>query len=86
MAVAAATRPRVCEDIVRLVHRGAGLDELPRNVNRTLRRAVPAASLSGVTTGDLDRSLRQRQVRAPYTNRRAGLNPDGPHRGDQTRL
>jgi hypothetical protein len=41
MGVAAATRARVRDDIVRLVHRGAGLNELSYNISRTLRRAVP---------------------------------------------
>jgi DNA-binding NarL/FixJ family response regulator len=120
VGAAAATRARVRDDIVRLVHRRAGLGELVRNVGRTLRRAVPfegtclltidpatllptgevvenalppvqrvrlseielgepdvntfralahavvpAASLSGATAGDLDRSRRQREVRRP---------------------
>jgi DNA-binding NarL/FixJ family response regulator len=120
VGAAAATRARVRDDIVRLVHRKVGLDELSRIVGRTLcsavpfegtcwltidpatllptgevienglppaatfrmseielgepdvnkfralaQAAVPAASLSGVTAGDLDRSRRQREVRRP---------------------
>jgi DNA-binding NarL/FixJ family response regulator len=120
VGAAAATRARVRDDIVRLVHRSVGLRELSRIVGRTLRRAVPfegtclltidpatllptgevvenglppaarvrmteielgepdvnkfrtlahatvpAASLSGATAGDLERSRRQREVRRP---------------------
>src|SRR6266511_1389606 len=120
VGAATATRARVRDDIVRLVHRSVGLDELSQIVSRTLRKAmpfegtclltidpatflptgevvenglppaatirlteielgepdvnkfrtlahasVPAASLSGVTAGDLERSRRQREVRRP---------------------
>ena len=115
-----AARERVRDDIVRLVHRGFGVEEFSRAVTRTLERAVPfdgsclltfdpatllptgevvenglpaeatvrltqielrepdfnkfaalargrrpAASLSDVTEGDLDQSLRQRELRRP---------------------
>jgi DNA-binding NarL/FixJ family response regulator len=121
MAVTAATRARVRDDLVRVVHRTAGLPAFAREVGRTLHRAVPfdgtclltvdpatllptgeivenglppparirlaeielgeadvnkfttlagadvpAASLSQATEGDLDRSLRQREVRRPH--------------------
>jgi DNA-binding NarL/FixJ family response regulator len=121
VAVAAALRERVRGDLVRLVHRGAEMQDFSRAVSRTLGRAVPfdgmclltfdpatllptgeiaenplpdaarerlveielrepdfnkfatlargrrqAASLSEVTAGDLDRSLRQRELRRPY--------------------
>ncbi len=117
---AAATRSRVRDDIVRLVHRGLPVPEFSRAVGEALSRAVPAegtclmtvdpatllptaefvenglpapellrlveieireqdfnkwvhlvhgdgpaASLSEVTAGDLDRSLRQREIRRP---------------------
>ncbi len=120
MGAATATRARVRNDIIRVVHRGVGLTELTRQVAGVLRRAVPfegtclltvdpatllptgevvenglpptarvrlteielgepdfnkftalaradvpAASLSGATDGDLDRSVRQREVRRP---------------------
>jgi DNA-binding CsgD family transcriptional regulator len=115
-----ATRERVRNDIVRLVHRSIGVQEFSRAVTHTLARAVPfdgtclltmdpatllptgeiienglpaaatirltqielrepdvnkfaalarsrrpAASLSDVTAGDLDRSLRHRELRRP---------------------
>lgn len=120
MVVATATRERARGDIVRLVHRGLGVQELARAVTRVLGRVVPfdgaclltidpatllptgevvenglpaaamarlteielrepdfnkfaalaraprpAASLSDVTAGDLDRSVRQRELRRP---------------------
>jgi DNA-binding CsgD family transcriptional regulator len=120
MGVTAATRSRVRDDIVRIVHRGLGLHDLASSVGRSLSRAVPfdgtclltvdpatllptgeivenglpaaamvrmteielgepdfnkftalarsdvpAASLSEATGGDLDRSLRQREIRRP---------------------
>ncbi len=120
MGDAAATRSRVRDDVVRIVHRGLGLPDLARTVGRSLSRAVPfdgtclltvdpatllptgeivenglpptamvrmteielgepdfnkfstlasaavpAASLSQATGGDLDRSLRQREIRRP---------------------
>lgn len=116
----AATRSRVCDDIVRIVHQGLGLQELAFTVGRSVHRAVPfdgtclltvdpatllptgeivenglpptamarlteielrepdfnkfadlvrgtvvAASLSEATSGDLDRSLRHREIRRP---------------------
>ena len=118
--VDAAARSRVRNDIVTIVHRGLGLQELAHTVGRSLHRAVPfdgtclltvdpatllptgeivenglpatamarltrielrepdvnkftalaraavpAASLSEATAGDLDRSLRQREIRGP---------------------
>ncbi|MPY92305.1 MAG: hypothetical protein GEV08_04330 [Acidimicrobiia bacterium] len=120
VGAAAATRSRVRDDIVRIVHRGLDLPDLARTVGRTLgravpfdgtclltvdpatllptgeivenglppttlgrlteielgepdvnkfttlaRAAVPAASLSAATGGDLDRSRRQREIRRP---------------------
>jgi DNA-binding NarL/FixJ family response regulator len=120
MGEAAATRSRVRDDIVRIVHQGLGVADLARTVSRSLNRAVPfdgtclltvdpatllptgeivenglpptalprlteielgepdfnkfttlaraavpAASLSDATGGDLDRSLRQREIRRP---------------------
>lgn len=120
MGVAAGTRRRVRDDLVRLVHRGVGVHEFTRSAVGTLGRAVPfdgtcmltvdpatllptgefvdnglppaatirmteielaepdvnkfatlahaavpAASLSDATGGNLDRSLRQREVRGP---------------------
>jgi DNA-binding CsgD family transcriptional regulator len=120
MAVTAATRARVRDDLVRVVHSAAGLPAFARELGRALHRAVPfdgtclltvdpatllptgeivenglppparirlaeielgeadvnkftelagaavpAASLSQATEGDLDRSLRQREVRRP---------------------
>jgi DNA-binding CsgD family transcriptional regulator len=120
MGDAAAIRARVRDDVIRIVHRGLGLEDLTRSVGRSLGRAVPfdgiclltvdpatllptgevvenglppaamvrlteieltepdvnkfttlarsaipAASLSQATDGDLDRSLRQRELRRP---------------------
>jgi DNA-binding CsgD family transcriptional regulator/GAF domain-containing protein len=120
VVVATVARERVRGDIVRLVHRGLGVEEFSRAATRILRRAVPfdgsciltldpatllptgevvenglpaaatirlteielrepdfnkftavahaerpAASLSEATGGDLDRSLRQRELRRP---------------------
>jgi DNA-binding CsgD family transcriptional regulator len=120
VVVATATRERVRGDIVRLVHRGLGVQELSAALHRVLGRAVPfdgtclltidpatllptgefvedglpaaamaryteiemrepdfnkftalarsprpAASLSHVTEGHLDRSVRQREIRRP---------------------
>ena len=120
MAVTASARRRAREDLIRVVNRGAGAQQLVPAVTRALhpvvpsdgaclltfdpatwlptgeivenglprgamprmaeiemfepdvnkmtelaRRARPAASLSEATGGDLDRSLRQREVRAP---------------------
>lgn len=120
MAVATVVREHARRDIVRLVHRGLGVDAFARAATRILARVVPvdgtclltmdpatllptgevvenglpapavirlteielrepdvnkfvalarsahpAASLSHVTAGDLDRSLRQRELRRP---------------------
>ena len=120
MGAETATRARVRVDVVRLVHRGVGLDDLTHDLAGVLQRAVPfdgtclltvdpgtllptgevvenglpptararlteielgepdfnkftalaradvpAASLSGATEGDLERSIRQRDVRRP---------------------
>jgi DNA-binding CsgD family transcriptional regulator len=120
MAAVNATRSRARDDIIRLLHRGLGLESLTRRIGGVLRRAVPfegsclltvdpatllptgevvenglpptarvrlteielgepdfnkfaalaradvpAASLSGSTEGQLERSARQRDVRQP---------------------
>ena len=47
---------RVRADVLRLVHRGLPLDQIGRQVD---------AVLSAATGGDLERSLRQREIRRP---------------------
>src|SRR6185503_10221249 len=75
MGLASVQRAR--GDIVHYAHRGLGVREYSLSAARAVRRAIPfdgiclmtmdpASALSQATGGRLDRSLRQRELRAPH--------------------